>query len=157
MSAPHESKSTGPAGTPPRASNATTAVPVAVRLLARLVPAELRDHVFGDAVEEYELRRRSHGRARALIWCCRQLLQPDLVRTVVIESMSLAAAGIAIGMVGGRVLGSSISAFLFAIRPSDSLTFVMAPMLLAIVALAASIVPARRAAKTDPMAALRAP
>ncbi len=79
----------------------------------------------------------------------------DVVRMVVIESMSLAGAGIALGIAGGLVLGRMIAAFLFAVQPADPLTFVVAPLLLAAVALAASIVPARRAAKLDPMAALR--
>jgi putative ABC transport system permease protein len=48
-----------------------------------------------------------------------------------------------------------LSGFLFGIKPTDPITFLAVPLLLGIVALLASYIPARRATKVDPMIALR--
>lgn len=68
----------------------------------------------------------------------------------------MAAAGVAVGallaLAGTRALGS----LLFGVSPIDLPTLGAAAILLAVVAVAASYVPARSAARTDPMAALRA-
>lgn len=79
----------------------------------------------------------------------------DLMRMVVRESMALAAIGVIIGAGGGLIVGRFVSAMLFEVAPTDPVTFVGAPIVLAIVALAASVLPARRAARLSPMAVLQ--
>jgi putative ABC transport system permease protein len=64
-------------------------------------------------------------------------------------------AGIAIGIGGALGLSSLLKSLLFGIGPRDPLTFGVAPAVLMIVALIAAYVPARRAARLDPMRALR--
>src|SRR5262249_13718064 len=67
----------------------------------------------------------------------------------------LAVIGIAIGTVGAFVLTRFIRSFLYAVSPSDPLTFTGIAFILAAVAIIASYVPARRAMKVDPNIALR--
>ncbi|HEY1336733.1 MAG TPA: FtsX-like permease family protein, partial [Bryobacteraceae bacterium] len=64
--------------------------------------------------------------------------------------------GIAIGLSGGLAATRVISRFLFGISPTDSVTLVMAPVVVLVVALAAAWYPARRAMRVDPLTALRA-
>jgi putative ABC transport system permease protein len=64
-------------------------------------------------------------------------------------------AGIAIGMAGALGLSNLLKSLLFGIGPQDPLTFILVPVLLVSVALIAAYVPARRAARLDPMQALR--
>jgi putative ABC transport system permease protein len=64
-------------------------------------------------------------------------------------------AGIAIGIGGALALSTLLSSLLFGIGPRDPLTFAVAPIVLMSVAMVAAYVPARRAARLDPMQALR--
>jgi putative ABC transport system permease protein len=79
----------------------------------------------------------------------------DVLRLVTGRGMALAAIGIAFGVVAGLGLTRLMAGILYQVRPSDPFTFLMASCVLAIVALAACYIPARRAAKVDPMVALR--
>jgi predicted permease len=79
----------------------------------------------------------------------------DLLRLVVGSGTRLAAVGIGSGMVAAFVLTRFMSSMLFGVRPEDPLTFITVSLLLLFVILLASYVPARRAAKVDPMVALR--
>jgi putative ABC transport system permease protein len=81
----------------------------------------------------------------------------DVVRMVVAEGLRLFAAGGALGLAAALLAGRALGRFLFGIGGSDPITFIAAPALLAAAALAASWIPARRAAKLDPLAALRTP
>ena len=58
-------------------------------------------------------------------------------------------------MIGAAVLARSLSALLFGVRPLDPITFLSAPIVLTLVALAAASVPAFRAVHTDPAVVLR--
>lgn len=71
------------------------------------------------------------------------------------SGLQLTAAGIAIGVVGALALARVIEALLYEIPPRDPLTYVMVCVVLGAVALLASCIPAMRAARTDPMVALR--
>ncbi|HZU28296.1 MAG TPA: ABC transporter permease [Bryobacteraceae bacterium] len=75
---------------------------------------------------------------------------------VVASGGKLAAIGCVIGLAGGLAASRMLRSFLFAVSPFDPLTLVIAAVLVLALALAASLLPARRAATIDPMRALRA-
>ena len=79
----------------------------------------------------------------------------DVLGLVVGRGLGLAAAGIALGVAGGLAVTHVISSLLFGVGARDPLTFASVAALLSLVALLACLVPARRAAKVDPMVALR--
>ena len=78
-----------------------------------------------------------------------------VVRMVLGDGMRLVAAGTVLGAVMGAMVARLMSGLLFGVRAFDLATFATAVALLLAVAGAASLVPARRAARLDPMAALR--
>lgn len=79
----------------------------------------------------------------------------DVLGLVLREGMILASVGIGIGMAAALGLMQVLRSLLFGITPTDPLTFICAALLLITVALLACYLPARRAAKIDPMEALR--
>ncbi len=83
--------------------------------------------------------------------------QPSgVLRLVVRQGMTLALTGTALGLAAAFVLTRSMGTLLFGVTPTDPLTFIVVPLGLALVALVASYLPARRATRVDPVAALRA-
>jgi putative ABC transport system permease protein len=80
----------------------------------------------------------------------------DLVRMIVSHGVKLAAAGIAIGIAAAIPVSRVMRSMLFGVAPTDVPTFAAAIAALAVVAAAASYIPARRATRVDPIAALRA-
>ncbi|HEX8775370.1 MAG TPA: ABC transporter permease [Pyrinomonadaceae bacterium] len=81
--------------------------------------------------------------------------QKDVLKLVVGQGMILALIGVGVGLLASLALTSVMRTLLFGITATDPLTFLAIPLLLAVVALAASLMPARRAMKVDPMIALR--
>ena len=79
----------------------------------------------------------------------------DVMRMVVFEGMKPALLGLAIGTAGALALGRVMSSLIFDVRPTDPITFLAVTVLLAAIALLASLIPAYRATKVDPMVALR--
>jgi putative ABC transport system permease protein len=79
-----------------------------------------------------------------------------LVSLIVVQGMKLAAIGTAAGMALSLGFGSLMANLLFGVRPWDPFTFAVTSALLGLVALAAAYFPAWRAARTDPIVALRA-
>jgi putative ABC transport system permease protein len=79
----------------------------------------------------------------------------DVVRMVVRRGMMLSLAGVAIGASSSFALTRLMETMLFNVSVTDPLTFAGIPLLLLLVAALACLIPARRAAKVDPMIALR--
>jgi predicted lysophospholipase L1 biosynthesis ABC-type transport system permease subunit len=79
----------------------------------------------------------------------------DLQRRIVFRTLGLAALGLALGMAGSRVLSSALGSLLFGITSGDPLTFMEVGALLIAVAAIAGYIPAWKASRIDPMAALR--
>jgi putative ABC transport system permease protein len=80
----------------------------------------------------------------------------SVVRAVVKRGVALAAAGAAAGLVMALGLTGMMRNILYGVSPTDLLTYAAVTSLLLAVAIAASLVPARRATRIDPMKALRA-
>jgi predicted permease len=79
----------------------------------------------------------------------------DVLRMVIGRAMALAAAGLLIGLLASLALTRLLSGFLYGVSATDPLTFAAVALLLVMVALLASAVPAHRAARLDPIVALR--
>jgi putative ABC transport system permease protein len=79
----------------------------------------------------------------------------DVARLFVREGAGLTLIGVACGLAGAVAVTRTLSTLLFGVTTTDPLTFALVAALLALVALLASYVPARRAARVDPMTALR--
>ena len=79
----------------------------------------------------------------------------QVVGLVVRQALTIAILGAAGGLAGAFALTRYLEALLFNVSPTDPATFVALPLILCAVAVAASYLPARRAAKVDPISALR--
>jgi putative ABC transport system permease protein len=79
----------------------------------------------------------------------------EVIWMVLRQAVILAGLGILIGVTASLLLGRILSTLLFAIEPTDVLSFVIASLVLLLVACAASFIPARRAASLDPLSVLR--
>jgi ABC-type antimicrobial peptide transport system permease subunit len=80
----------------------------------------------------------------------------EVARLVVGQSLKLALAGVGAGLVAALAVTRVMQALLFEVSPTDPVTLGAVALLLVSIALLASWLPARRAAKVDPMVALRA-
>jgi ABC-type antimicrobial peptide transport system permease subunit len=79
----------------------------------------------------------------------------DILRLAISEGMLLVAVGLGTGILGALVLTRYLRTMLFAVTPTDPLTFTAISTILASVALLACIIPAQRATEVDPLVALR--
>jgi predicted permease len=81
--------------------------------------------------------------------------QRTILKLVVKQGMMLAFCGVAVGLIAAFAFSRLISGLLFGVKSTDPLTFAAIAVLLTVVALFASYIPARRAARIDPMISLR--
>jgi len=95
-------------------------------------------------------RRREFGVRQAL-----GATPPDLVRQVLREGLPLTAGGLALGLGLGALLGRVLSVVLYQVSPFDAVSFAAASAVLVAAAFLAAWVPARRAGRIEPMAAMR--
>ena len=79
----------------------------------------------------------------------------DVLRLIVGQGIGLTIIGVAIGLGAAFLLTRALKSFLFGVSPTDPLTFLAISGLLLLTALIASLIPARRATKVDPLVALR--
>jgi putative ABC transport system permease protein len=79
----------------------------------------------------------------------------DVLRLIIGQGIKLVVIGVALGLGGAYALTRLISSLLFGVGTKDTLTFVVVAAVLALIALVACYVPARRATKVDPLVALR--
>ncbi|HUE83015.1 MAG TPA: ABC transporter permease [Pyrinomonadaceae bacterium] len=79
----------------------------------------------------------------------------DVLKLIAIQGMKLASVGLVVGLGLALVLARVLASVLIGVSSYDIATFVVVPLLLALVALIACLIPARRATKVDPLVALR--
>jgi len=79
----------------------------------------------------------------------------DVLRMILIHGLALTLGGLILGIAGALMLTRFLSTLLFDVKPTDLPTYIVASLLLVAVALAACLIPARRATKVDPLIALR--
>ena len=106
--------------------------------------------IYGVASYVAALRRKEIG-IRVALGARRQ----DIGRLVLVQGAIPVAAGIAVGLVLALWASRLASSFMFGVKPWDPLTFAIATIALGALALLASYLPARRAARLDPVSALR--
>jgi ABC-type antimicrobial peptide transport system permease subunit len=79
----------------------------------------------------------------------------QLLRMIVMQAAKLAAIGVAIGVIVALPLAPLLDSQLYGIRSFDPMTFISVPVVLLVIAALAALVPARKAMRIDPLAALR--
>jgi putative ABC transport system permease protein len=79
----------------------------------------------------------------------------DVLRLVIWQGLKLVLIGLMVGAAGAFALRKLIATQLFGVKATDPLTFIVVGGLLLVIALLACFIPARRAAKVDPLVALR--
>jgi putative ABC transport system permease protein len=79
----------------------------------------------------------------------------DVIGLVLRQGMKLIVIGIVIGLTGAWALTRVLTTLLYEVKPTDSLTFLVVPVLLIVVSILACWLPARQAAEIDPITALR--
>jgi len=79
----------------------------------------------------------------------------NVLRLVLMDGLTLVGAGVATGLIVAAAATRLLASFLYGVSPLDATTFAAIPLVLAVVAVLASYLPARRAARVDPIIALR--
>ena len=79
----------------------------------------------------------------------------NILQLVLRQGLGLALAGAAVGLAGALIVSQLMTGLLYGVHPADPVVFLIVPLLLFVVAIAATYLPARRAMRVDPMVALR--
>ena len=79
----------------------------------------------------------------------------NILQLVLRQGLGLALAGAAVGLAGALIVSQLMTGLLYGVYPADPVVFLIVPLLLFVVAIAATYLPARRAMRVDPMVALR--
>jgi len=103
-------------------------------------------------VISYSVAQRTHEIGTRMALGARQA---NILKLVVAQGMLLAAIGAAAGMAGALAVGRMLGSILYEVAPTDPLTLTAVALLVFGVAFAATVIPAIRAARVDPMVALR--
>jgi predicted permease len=119
-------------------------------VLAALALALASVGIYGVAANNVSMRTREIGIRMALGARGSQVL-----RMIVREQLPLTLLGVIVGTALGVVASTLLASFLFGVTPTDGLTLAGAAAILGLVSIAASSLPARRASRLDPLAALR--
>jgi putative ABC transport system permease protein len=80
----------------------------------------------------------------------------DIARLVVADGLRTVTVGIVVGVVAALMLSQLVASLLYGVSPRDPLVVAVAAITLALIGLGASVIPAIRAARVDPVTALRA-
>ena len=81
--------------------------------------------------------------------------QASVLSMVLRSALTLAAIGVTLGLACAVVAARALNSFLYETSPADALTFIGVPVVLLMVTTVACLIPARRAARIDPLQALR--
>ena len=79
----------------------------------------------------------------------------DVLRMVLRQALAVVASGISIGLLGAWMLTRALSGLLYGVTATDPLTFLAVPILIVALSAVACSLPALRAARVDPVTALR--
>jgi ABC-type antimicrobial peptide transport system permease subunit len=79
----------------------------------------------------------------------------DVVRMIVVDGIKPTATGVVVGVASALAMGRLIATLIFGVTPHDTLTLVAVATILTIVGAVASLMPAYRATRVDPLTALR--
>jgi putative ABC transport system permease protein len=123
---------------------------VLVTTFAGLALALTMIGVFGVLAYSVQQRTREFGVRLAL-----GATTGDVLRLVLRTAGQLVGSGLLLGLILAALLTQSLTAFLFQVRPLDPITFVAVAVVLALTAALASVVPALRAARVDPLVTFR--
>jgi ABC-type antimicrobial peptide transport system permease subunit len=80
----------------------------------------------------------------------------EVLRMVLVQAVRLAVGGAVIGLVIALTMARVLSSLIYNVSPADPMTFISVAVMVVAIALLACYLPARRAARADPMVALRA-
>ena len=106
--------------------------------------------IFGVASQSVVQRTRELGIRRAI-----GASEPHLFRLVIGQALGLVAIGIVGGVIAGLLSAGVLRSFLYGIEPTSPATFAVVAVSLTLIAVLAAYLPARRAARIDPIVALR--